>query len=78
MGNARQKKLRIYTSYKDGFGQIHGNKMTLKEEGKYVKLTIEDPDGIEKDDVLYFHPSEFAELCRMIKPLLIEVSTDEV
>jgi hypothetical protein len=38
------------------------------------KLTIEDPDGIEKDDELYLHPSEFAELCRIIKPLLIEVT----
>jgi len=66
--------MRTFTSYKDGFHEVHGHKMTLKEDGKYIKLTIEDPDGIEKDDELYLHPSEFAELCRIIKPLLIEVT----
>jgi hypothetical protein len=78
MGNTGQKKMRTYTSYKDGFGEIHGQDLTLTEEGKYIKLSVSDPDRIELDDVLYLHPSEFAELCRMIKPLLIEVSTDEV
>jgi hypothetical protein len=25
--------MRKFTSYKDGFNEVHGNKMTLKEDG---------------------------------------------
>jgi len=70
-------KRRTYTSYRKGFGSVHSGDVTLTEEGKYIKLSVADPDRMEPDDIIYLHPSEMAELCRGIKSLLIEVSVDE-